>query len=141
MINFKKVFESGLPATPLYLVQSMKSLFNKISIEQSKLEEIMLMPNGSDITSIISVSELVEIAKCIKTRGTILIEDDEDANLVGGICTPLETWTLFNEGTDVSAAIAWVNASGSSVIHKRVEMYVNYSTNKVMLSSTNYKSL
>jgi hypothetical protein len=141
MINFKSIFESGLPLTPMYLVQSLKSLFNKIFIEKSKLEDIMLMQTGSDITSVISVAELVEIARCIKTRGSVLIEDDTDATLSGGICTPLETWTLFNEDRDVSIAIAWINRSGSSVIYKRLEMYVNYSTNKVILSSADYKSL
>ena len=141
MINLKTIFESGLPATPLYLVNAVKNLCNKIVIEQSVLNDIALMATGSDITSLLSVNNLIEIARCIKTRGVILLENDTDASLVGGICSPVETWTLFNPGTDVSVAIAWIDRSGSSVIYHRIEMYVNYSTKKVILADAFYKIL
>ena len=141
MLNLKTTFENALPLTPKFLVNTLKSLCNKIIIEQSILDEIALRPNESDITSLLGVADAVAIARCIKTNGTILIKDDTDQSLVGGITSPLSTWTLCNEGTDVSIAIAWIDRSGSSVIYHRLEMYVNYSTNKVILADASYKSL
>lgn len=141
MVNLKKVFKSGLPLTPMYLVNSLLNLWNKIVIERSVLDEIALMASGSDITSLLGVTDLIEIAKCIKSRGEILIEDNSGQTFTGGIISPLSTWTLCNEGTDVSIAIAWVDKSGSSIFYHRLEMYVNYSTNKVILADAFYKSL
>lgn len=141
MVNFKTIFKNGLPLTPKFLVKTLQNLCNKIVIEQSKLDAIALMANGSDITSLFGVTNLVEIARCIKSRGEIFIEDDTGSTLTGGITSPLSTWTLCNEGTDVSVAIGWIDKSGESIIYHGLEMYVKYSTNKVILADAFYKML
>lgn len=141
MLNLKTTFENALPLTPRFLVTILKSLCNKIIVERSVLDEIALSPSESDITSLLGVNEVIEIARCIKSNGTVLIKEDTDPTLVGGILIPLSTWTLLNEGTDVSIAIAWVDRSGSSVVYHRLEMYVDYSVNKVILADAFYKVL
>lgn len=141
MFNLKELFEDSLPLTPRFLVNTLKGLCNKIIVNKSVLDEIALMPSNGDITSLISVEELTEIARCIKTRGTILIEDDTDPTLAGGHYAPISMFAIFNEDVDVSAAIAWIEWSGSSVIYHHLEMYVKYSTNQVILSNASYKIL
>lgn len=141
MVNLRKILDSQLPLSITQVVKTLRDLSNKVVIEKSILDEIALMPSGSDITSLLGVTELTEIAECIKLRGSILIEYDTDLNLVGGIYSPIETWTLYNPTTDVSVAIAWIDKSGSSVIYHRLEMYVDFASNKVILSDAPYKAL
>lgn len=141
MTNFRKVFNDFLPLTITRVTAFLHVLMHRIVIDRTVVDELHLMQTGSDITSYISVAELVDIAETVKSGAQIFIYDNTDPTLKGGYTTAINSYALYNPGTDASVCFGWIDKGTSSVIYKELEFYVDYSTNKVKLANAFYKSL